>query len=173
MEAQTASGATVVAVSVDGALLAALALRDRLAPHARACVAQLEMAGMQVWMCTGDHRAAAEAVAKECGISRERVVAQALPQDKVQLVQRLQREAVENEAPMVVMVGDGLNDAPALAAADLGVAIGCGQNVTVDAADIVLVRSDLRDLLVRGLLAFSLLHLNIILSFEINYCHES
>eukprot|EP00438_Fugacium_kawagutii_P035716 Skav234675 [mRNA] locus=scaffold1131:489626:490029:- [translate_table: standard] len=67
------SGTTVVAVSVNDVPLGAVALRDKLAPFARACVAQMEMSGVQVWMCTGDHRAAAEAVAKECGIDKDRV----------------------------------------------------------------------------------------------------
>jgi len=139
-------GSTVVAVAVDGVPLAGIALKDALAPHARACVAELHMGGAEVWMCTGDHRTAAELVARDCGISQMRVVAQALPGDKVATVKMLQAKAPSGRTGVVAMVGDGVNDAPALAAADLGVAIGAGHNVTVDAADIVLVRSDLRDL---------------------------
>eukprot|EP00930_Biecheleria_cincta_P020414 TRINITY_DN15368_c0_g1_i2.p1 TRINITY_DN15368_c0_g1~~TRINITY_DN15368_c0_g1_i2.p1 ORF type:complete len:1056 (-),score=163.21 TRINITY_DN15368_c0_g1_i2:61-3228(-) len=164
VEAAKAEGSTVVAVAVEGVPLAAFALRDTLAPYARACVAELERSGIEVWMCTGDHRKAAELVAHECGINLDRVVANALPGDKVRTIERLQtaeghiqkcygatpdthlkKEGWKKKA-IVAMVGDGINDAPALATADLGVAIGAGQNITVDAADIVLVRSDLRDL---------------------------
>merc|ERR1719401_1685462 len=113
-----ADGSTVVAISVNGLPLAAIALSDRLSPHARACVADLQMAGAEVWMCTGDHPVAARAVAKECGIHPSRIVAEALPQDKVDLVQRLQLQAGNQSgaaAPtknIVAMVGDGINDAP-------------------------------------------------------------
>jgi len=156
VEAQLLEGATVVAVSVDDVVLGAVALRDAVAPGARMCVAHLEMSGVEVWMCTGDHRKSAEVVARECGIQQSRVVAQALPADKVRVVKYLQggdtdlpgkQASPQRSVATVAMVGDGINDAPALAAADLGVAIGAGQNVTVDAADIVLVRSELSDLL--------------------------
>lgn len=149
-DANKAEGATVIAVAVDEVPLACVSLRDTLAPHARACVAQLEMSGIEVWMCTGDHRQAAEVVARECGIDLARVVAEALPADKIKTVKLLQEGSnlkSQKSQAVVAMVGDGINDAPALAAADLGVAIGAGQNVTVDAADVVLVRTDLRDLL--------------------------
>ncbi|CAE7037018.1 ATP7B [Symbiodinium sp. CCMP2456] len=156
VEAQLLEGATVVAVAVEDVVLGAVALRDAVAPGARMCVAHLEMSGVEVWMCTGDHRKSAEVVARECGIQQSRVVAQALPADKVRVVKYLQggdtdlpgkQASPQRSVATVAMVGDGINDAPALAAADLGVAIGAGQNVTVDAADIVLVRSELSDLL--------------------------
>jgi len=148
VHAMRVDGSTVIAVAVDGIPLAGIALCDRVAPHAKACVAELQMSGAEVWMCTGDHVASATSVAKECGIDISRVVSEALPGDKVALVRRLQApaEAAGSASNVVAMVGDGVNDAPALAAADLGVAIGAGHNVTVDAADIVLVRTDLRDL---------------------------
>jgi Cu+-exporting ATPase len=139
-------GSTVIAVSVDGTPLAAVALRDSLSPHATACVAELQKRGTEVWMCTGDHEAAAQAIAGECGVALSRIVSEALPADKVALVQRLQEGKTKGKRNVVAMVGDGINDAPALAAADLGVAIGAGHNVTVEAADVVLVRMDLRDL---------------------------
>jgi len=139
-------GSTVIAVAVDGVPLASLALQDELAPHARACVAELQMQGAQVWMCTGDNRSAALKIAKACGIDSSHVVAEALPNDKVAIVERLKIADPQCMRSVVAMVGDGVNDAPALAAADIGVAIGAGHNVTVDAADIVLVNSDLRGL---------------------------
>jgi len=140
-------GSTVLVVAADGVPLASLALQDELAPHARACVAELQIQGAQVWMCTGDNRSAALKIAKACGIDSSHVVAEALPNDKVTMVERLQTAGPHcSMRPVVAMVGDGVNDAPALAAADIGVAIGAGHNVTVDAADMVLVNSDLRDL---------------------------
>eukprot|EP00928_Gymnodinium_smaydae_P023101 TRINITY_DN1918_c6_g1_i1.p1 TRINITY_DN1918_c6_g1~~TRINITY_DN1918_c6_g1_i1.p1 ORF type:complete len:1097 (-),score=248.95 TRINITY_DN1918_c6_g1_i1:65-3355(-) len=150
-------GATVVAVTIDGETLAAVQLRDTLSPHAKTCIAELQMMGAEVWMCTGDHAGAARAVAKEVGISASCVVHDALPETKVALVQNLRgahgctagsssSSSNSEEPPVVVMVGDGVNDAPALATADVGIAIGAGHDVTVDAADVVLVRSDLRDL---------------------------
>lgn len=155
-------GATVVLVAADGQTLGAMALQDTLHPSARACVANLQASGVEVWMCTGDHEVAARLVAKECGIDSNRIVAEALPKDKVSIIERLQKNNPEShgvmvgefgaplkgsEARIVAMVGDGINDAPALAAADIGIAIGAGQNVTVDAADVVLVKPDLRDLI--------------------------
>jgi len=139
-------GSTVVAVSVDGMPLAAVALRDALSPYAKGCVMELQKNGTEVWMCTGDHSAAAQVIAEECGVDLSRIVSEALPADKVALVQRLQEGKTKGKRSVVAMVGDGINDAPALAAADLGIAIGAGHNVTVDAADVVLVRTDLRDL---------------------------
>lgn len=153
VQSAKSDGCTVVMVAINGLPLGAISLRDTLCPQARSCVAQLEMAGIEVWMCTGDHRKAAEVVAIECGIDLNRVVSDALPVDKVRTIQHLQgmNRAVTDEAcgcekTVVAMVGDGINDAPALATADVGIAIGAGQNITVDAADVVLVRSDLRDL---------------------------
>uniref|UniRef100_A0A7S0A3D4 HMA domain-containing protein n=1 Tax=Pyrodinium bahamense TaxID=73915 RepID=A0A7S0A3D4_9DINO len=146
VRAVKADGATVISVSVDDAPLASIAMRDTLAPHARSCVVEMQMNGLEVWMCTGDHKAAAVAVARECGIDEARIIADALPVDKVAVVQKLQEGDEKGKRHLVAMVGDGVNDAPALAAADLGVAIGAGHDVTVDAADIVLVRTNLQDL---------------------------
>jgi len=143
VESARADGSTVVVVVVDGVPLAGLALQDTLVPHARRCVAELEMAGAEVWMCTGDHLKAAQKVALECGIRPECIVAESLPGDKVATIRHLQMVEQEAAPSIVAMVGDGVNDAPALAAADLGVAIGVGHNVTVDAADVVVVGSDL------------------------------
>lgn len=139
-------GSTVVAIAIDGMPLATVALRDSLAPHAKACITELQTKGTEVWICTGDHMASAQAIARECGVDVSRIVAEALPADKVAVVQRLQEVKTKGSRSIVAMVGDGINDAPALAAADLGIAIGAGHNVTVEAADVVLVRMDLRDL---------------------------
>eukprot|EP00927_Polykrikos_kofoidii_P006524 TRINITY_DN12638_c0_g1_i8.p1 TRINITY_DN12638_c0_g1~~TRINITY_DN12638_c0_g1_i8.p1 ORF type:complete len:1192 (+),score=165.16 TRINITY_DN12638_c0_g1_i8:112-3687(+) len=156
-------GATVVAIAVDGEALGVVALEDPLVEHARACVDSLHSSGKEVWMCTGDHAGAARVIAQKCGVPLSRVVSEALPADKVALVHRLKSTSSEagnrgghpaDEDPasttssvssvVVAMVGDGVNDAPALATADVGVAIGASHDVTVDAADVVLVRVDLR-----------------------------
>jgi len=167
-------GCTVVAVAVDNMPLAAVALRDQLAPHAKACVEHLQQRGTEVWICTGDHQASAQVIARECGVDAANIVAEALPADKVALVQRLQGEkGAKGKKSIVAMVGDGINDAPALAAADLGIAIGCGHNVTVDAADVVLVRMDLRDLVTFCALArdtLSTIWRNFLWAFMFNSC---
>ncbi|MGH7633525.1 MAG: heavy metal translocating P-type ATPase, partial [Gemmatimonadaceae bacterium] len=118
--------------------LAAFAVADAVRPESREAVKQLHDAGIEVVMMTGDSRAVAEAVARDIGI--DTVLAQVLPEDKAANVERLQ-----GEGRHVAMVGDGVNDAPALVTADVGVAIGAGTDVAVEAGDIVLVRSDPRD----------------------------
>jgi len=167
-----ADGATVVCVAVNKVPLAGVALRDTLATDARTHVAALQMLGTEVWMCTGDHETSAKAIAKEVGIDETRIFAEALPADKVAVVSKLQK-GNDSHRHIVAMVGDGVNDAPALAAADLGVAIGAGHDVTVDAADIVLVRTDLADLVAFFALARSTLDTiwrNFLWAFIFNLC---
>jgi len=118
--------------------LAAFAVADAVRPESAEAVRRLHEAGIEVVMMTGDTRAVAEAVARDLGI--DTVLAQVLPEDKSAHIQALQRQGKR-----VAMVGDGVNDAPALVTADVGVAIGAGTKVAVEAGDIVLVRSDPRD----------------------------
>jgi soluble P-type ATPase len=106
-------------------------------------VTALRAMGIDIWMCTGDHKVTAEAVAAEFGIPKNRVIAGAMPQDKVAKI-----ESLVAMGHSVAMVGDGINDSPALARADLGVAIGAGTHVAIEAADMVLVRSNLLDVVV-------------------------
>jgi Cu+-exporting ATPase len=132
-----ASGKTVVYLVHAGRLLGLLAVADTLKPEARAAVTALTKAGLDVVMLTGDHRATAQAIALEAGV--DRVVAEVLPADKAREIRALQ-----SSGKRVVMVGDGINDAPALAQADVGIAMGTGTDVAIDAADVTLMRGDLR-----------------------------
>ncbi len=119
-------------------VLAVFAIADAVRPESHEAVARLHAAGIRVAMLTGDSQAVAESVARELGI--DRVFAEVLPEDKVAKIEELQRDGSK-----VAMVGDGVNDAPALVTADVGVAIGAGTDVAVEAGDVVLVRSDPRD----------------------------
>lgn len=129
-------GETVVFVSVDGVACAAIAITDTVKDCAADAVTALHRRGLQTILLTGDNRSAAEAVAAAVGI--DTVVAEVMPEGKVEVIQRLR-----TEGKVVAMVGDGINDGPALACADLGLAIGRGTDVAIGAADIILVRDDL------------------------------
>jgi Cu+-exporting ATPase len=135
-ERLSSEGKTAVYVAVDGALAGLLAVADPIKPTSRAAIEQMRKMGLHVVLLTGDDRRTAEAVARQVGI--ERVVAGVLPDGKVAEVQRLQKEGA-----VVAMVGDGINDAPALAQADVGIAIGGGTDIAVEASDIALLRGDL------------------------------
>jgi Cu+-exporting ATPase len=129
-------GKGVMYVAVDGALAGVLAVADPVRDSSRAAIARLRAMGLEVVMLSGDNQATAEAVARAAGVGR--VVAGVLPEGKVAEVRRL-RDA----GRVVAMVGDGVNDAAALAAADVGIAIGTGTDVAAEAADIVLMRPEL------------------------------
>ena len=132
-----AGGATVVAVAADGVLLGLIALADRIKESSRAAITELRALGLDPVLLTGDNWRVARAVADEIGI--DRVAAEVLPQDKAAEIARLQELG-----EVVAMVGDGVNDAPALARADLGLAIGTGSDVAIEASDLTLVSGDLR-----------------------------
>lgn len=132
------AGATPVAVEVDGTLAGFVAVRDTVKTDSAEAVAQLRELRLTPHLLTGDNQGAAEAVASEVGIDPANVTAGVLPEDKVEVVKRLQ-----SEGKQVAMVGDGVNDAAALAQADLGLAMGAGTDVAIEAADITLMRNSL------------------------------
>ncbi len=134
-DAMAAEGRTVVIVSVDGRASGVIGISDAPRPTARAAVEALQQQGVEVAMLTGDNRATADRIARELGIRT--VMAEILPADKAKQIAELQRTGKK-----VAMVGDGVNDAPALAQADVGIAIGAGTDVAIETADIVLMRSD-------------------------------
>jgi Cu+-exporting ATPase len=133
IEAHQAKAETVVVVARNGTAIGLIAIADALKPDAKAAVAELRAEGIAAVMITGDNRKAAEAIARELNI--EHSFAEVLPQNKAQHVQRLQEEGKR-----VAFVGDGINDAPALAQADLGIAIGTGTDIAIEAGNIVLVK---------------------------------
>jgi Cu2+-exporting ATPase len=137
-----ADGKTVMAVARDGMLIGAIAVADQIRPTARTTIEQLRALGIEVAMLTGDNRRTAEAVGAQLGIESERIFAEVAPADKARYVRQLQDEGL-----FTAMVGDGVNDAPALAQADLGIAIGAGTGVAIETAEIVLMRSDPEDVL--------------------------
>lgn len=135
-----AEARTVVHVAVDGTAMGILAVADPVREGAAEAVASLHAAGVRTVLVTGDNRRTAEAVARSLGIDPSDVHARALPADKADILERLRGEGAK-----VAFVGDGINDAPVLAAADVGIAIGAGTEVAIEAAHVVLVRSDPRD----------------------------
>ncbi|HET7322484.1 MAG TPA: HAD-IC family P-type ATPase, partial [Longimicrobiaceae bacterium] len=136
-ERLASQGRTPMYTAIDGALAGVIAVADPIKESSRAAIARLHRMGLEVVMLTGDNRRTAEAVAREAGI--DRVVAEVLPEGKVAEVKRLQAEG-----KVVAMVGDGINDAPALAQADVGVAIGTGTDIAMEASDVTLMRGDLQ-----------------------------
>src|SRR5690242_7008691 len=140
MSALQAQGRTVMLVAVESRIAGLIAVADRIRPSAYETIAALQALGIQVAILTGDNRRTAKAVGKELGVSQ--VFAEVQPADKANYVRRLQEQGL-----FTAMVGDDVNDAPALAQADLGIAIGAGTGVAIETAQIVLMRSDPLDVL--------------------------
>jgi Cu+-exporting ATPase len=136
-EAAESAGRTVIAVGWDGAARGLLVVADTVKPTSARAVAELRDLGLRPVLLTGDNERAARAVAADVGITE--VIAEVLPADKVEVIRRLQADG-----RVVAMVGDGVNDAAALALADLGIAMGTGTDVAIEASDLTLVRGDLR-----------------------------
>lgn len=137
-EKLAAEGKTPLFFARAGILLGIIALADRVKPTSRAAIEEMKRMGLEVVMLTGDNACTAQAIQKEVGA--DRVVAEVLPQDKETEIRRLQQQGKK-----VAMVGDGINDAPALARADVGIAIGAGTDIAIESADLVLMKNDLLD----------------------------
>jgi P-type Cu2+ transporter len=142
MTALQSQGKTVMVVAVDRQPAGLIAVADQIRPSALEAIGALQALGIQVALLTGDNRQTAEAVGKTLQIPSDRIFAEVLPADKARYVKQLQSEGL-----FTAMVGDGVNDAPALAQADLGIAIGAGTGVAIETAEIVLMRSDPLDVL--------------------------
>jgi Cu+-exporting ATPase len=134
-----AAGKTAMLVTVDGRTVGVLGVADTVKVGSAEAIRRLQDQGIAVWMLTGDNRRTAEAVARQVGIPAERVLAEVLPDQKAAQVERLQTQGT-----VVAFVGDGINDAPALAQADVGIAMGTGTDIAMEAADITLVKGNLR-----------------------------
>jgi Cu+-exporting ATPase len=129
-------GKTAMLVSIDGQLAGIIAVADTIKKNAKVAIQALKQLGIDVYMVTGDNERTAKAIAKQVGI--DHVYAEVLPEDKANIVEKMQREGKR-----VAMIGDGINDAPALAKADIGIAIGTGTDVAIETADVTLVGGDL------------------------------
>ncbi|WP_456277003.1 heavy metal translocating P-type ATPase [Bacillus sp. AK128] len=139
MEELERHGKTAILVAVDGKLAGVIAVADTIKETSKEAISRLQRMGLEVIMMTGDNERTAKAIADEVGV--DRFIAEVLPEGKAEEVKKLQREGKK-----VAMVGDGINDAPALALADIGMAIGTGTDVAMEAADITLIRGDLQSI---------------------------
>jgi P-type Cu+ transporter len=140
-EALEADGKTVMFIAIDGAAAGLIAVADTLKEHTVEAIKRLHRLGIETAMITGDNQRTAEAIARQVGI--DQVLAEVLPQDKSEEVKKLQAQGKK-----VAMVGDGVNDAPALASADVGMAIGSGTDVAKETGDVILIKDDIRDVIV-------------------------
>jgi len=141
-------GKTVMLVASDREIIGAIAVADTIKPTSARAIEQLQRLGLEVWMLTGDNRRTAEAMARQVGIAPERVLAEVLPADKARQVEMLQKSG-----KVVAMVGDGINDAPALTQADAGIAMGTGTDIAIEAADMALVKGNLESVATAMLLS--------------------
>ncbi|MBI4134048.1 MAG: HAD-IC family P-type ATPase, partial [Candidatus Terrybacteria bacterium] len=139
IDSLAAQGKTLSLMGVDNTLAGVIAVADTIKPSSKKAISALQALGLEVAMITGDHAKVAEAVGKELGI--DRIFSEVLPQDKERYMKKLQ-----DEGKFVAMVGDGINDAPALARADIGIAIGAGTDVAIETGNIVLMKSDPYDI---------------------------
>lgn len=132
--------ATNIYVAKQNHLLGIFSIRDKIKQNSRQAISQIQKMGIEVYMMTGDEQKTAQTIAKEAGI--ENIIANVLPQDKEKKVRQLQEQGKK-----VAMVGDGINDSPAITRANLGIAIGAGTDIAIESADMVLMKSDLKDVI--------------------------
>jgi len=159
-----AQGKTVMLISIDGEVKGAIAVADTLKEGAKEAIEELKKMGLEIWMITGDNRKTAQAIGKQLGI--EKILAEVLPQDKEKEIRRLQKEG-----KVVGAVGDGINDAPMLASADIGIAMGAGTDVAKETGGIILIKDDIRDVVKAIKLSrktFSKIKQNLFLAFIYN-----
>ncbi len=142
LETLEAAGKTAILVAVDGVVVGALGMADTVKAGSAEAVAEMQREGLEVWMITGDNQRTALSVAAQVGIAKDAVLAEVLPGEKAAQVERLRKAG-----KIVAFAGDGINDAPALAQADLGIAMGTGTDIAMEAAQIALVKGNLRSLL--------------------------
>jgi Cu+-exporting ATPase len=162
----------------DFVIIGVIGILDPVKNEAKSTVAALKCLGVDVWMCTGDHELTAQAVAQQIGIDEDNVCSNVKPEGKADLVRRLQKRRIQSGVSQksdnrVAVVGDGINDAVALAQSDVGIAIGAGTEVAVEAADIVLVRSQLHDVVVSlhlSRVVFDRIRLNFMWAMAYNLC---
>lgn len=157
-------GKTIMLVSVDGGIRGVIAVADTLKEYSKEAIKDLKKMGLGIWMITGDNKKTAQAIGKELGI--EKILAEVLPQDKEKEIRKLQEQG-----KVVGAVGDGINDAPMLAAADIGIAMGAGTDVAKETGGIVLVKDDIRDVVKAIELSrktFSKIKQNLFLAFIYN-----
>ncbi len=141
LEVLETEGKTAMLVAIDGQLAGIIAVADTVKVGSAEAIQRLQEQGLQVWMITGDNRRTAQAIAAQVGIAAKHVLAEVLPEDKANQVKRLQEQGL-----VVAFAGDGINDAPALVQADAGIAMGTGTDVAMEAADITLVKGNLRSI---------------------------
>jgi Cu+-exporting ATPase len=134
-------GKTAMLVAIEGELAGLVAVADMVKAGSAEAIKQLHGQGLEVWMITGDNLRTAQAIAAQVGIPTERILAEVLPEDKAKQVKHLQQREL-----VVAFAGDGINDAPALVQADAGIAMGTGTDIAMEAADITLVKGNLRSL---------------------------
>jgi Cu+-exporting ATPase len=159
-----AQGKTVMLISIDGEVKGAIAVADTLKEGAKEAIEELKKMGLEIWMITGDNKKTAQVIGKQLGI--EKILAEVLPQDKEKEIRRLQKEG-----KVVGAVGDGINDAPMLAVADIGIAMGAGTDVAKETGGIILIKDDIRDVVKAIKLSrktFSKIKQNLFLAFIYN-----
>lgn len=139
LESLEQQGKTAMLVAIDGEVVGVLAVADTVKVGSVEAIQQLHAQGLEVWMITGDNQRTAQAIGAQVSIPAEHVLSEVLPEDKVNQVKRLQKQGL-----VVAFAGDGINDAPALAQADAGIAMGTGTDIAMEAADITLVKGNLK-----------------------------